>query len=83
MFNANGKKFLQSLQESTNTYIWWNWSSTFLRIFGNDNSSNEAYRKIDEFIQDQLQNRKHMINISIPQGLLKYFIFKFINIEIF
>jgi len=68
MFNANGKKFLQSLQESTNTYIWWNWSSTFLRIFGNDNSSNEAYRKIDEFIQDRLENRKDTIKITIPQG---------------
>lgn len=31
------------------------------RIFGNDNSSNEAYRKIDEFIQDRLQNWKYII----------------------
>jgi hypothetical protein len=69
MFNPEGKKFLQSLQESTNTYIWWNWSSSFLRIFGNDESSNTAYRKIDEFIQDKLFNRKYMINVPIRQGI--------------
>jgi len=80
MFNVNGKKFLQSLQESTNTYIWWNWSSTFLKIFGNDNSSNEAYKQIYEYIHDQLQNRKYIAHISIPQGLLHYFIFLFIHI---
>jgi hypothetical protein len=71
MFSPDGKKCLQTVQESTKTYIWWNWSSTFLRIFGNDNSSNEAYRKIDQFIQDRLQNRQYTSNISIPQGCLR------------
>lgn len=68
MFSPDGKKSLQTIQESTNTYIWWNWSSTFLRIYGNDDASNLAYRKIDEFIQDRLENRKDTIKIIIPQG---------------
>jgi hypothetical protein len=75
MFSPDGKKFLQTIQESTKTYIWWNWSSTFLRIYGNDTSSNEAYRKIDQFIQDRLQNRQYVSNLSIPQGLIEYIFF--------
>lgn len=71
MFSPEGKKFLRSLEESTKTYIWWNWSSNFLRIFGSDDASNEAYRKIDEFIQDKLKNKKYSIDIPIPQGLLE------------
>ena len=73
MFNANGKKFLSTIQKSTNTYIWWNWSSTFLRIFGSDNACNAAYRGIDEYIQEQLQNQKHTINVPIPQGEYRSF----------
>lgn len=68
LFSSDGKKFLSSVQESTKTYIWWNWSSTFLRIFGTDNASNTAYRQIDEFIQKRLRNRKETVNVPIPQG---------------
>jgi len=69
MFNANGKKFLQSLQERTKTYIWWNWSSTFLRIFGEDDASNQAFKEVYTFIQDTIANSKHPISIPIPQGI--------------
>jgi ATP-dependent RNA helicase DHX8/PRP22 len=71
MFSQEGKKFLQTLQESTETYIWWNWSSTFLRIFGHDNASNQVYREIDQFIQDRLQKRQYVNNLPIPQGCLR------------
>jgi hypothetical protein len=35
-----------------------------------------VYKKIDEYIQDQLKNRKCIINISIPQGLLQFLYFQ-------
>lgn len=68
IFDAKGKNFLTSLQERTKTYIWWNWSSTFLRIFGEDDASNEVYKEIDTFIQNATVNRRHPITVNIPQG---------------
>lgn len=68
IFDVKGKKILKSLQERTKTYIWWNWSSTFLRIFGEDDASNAVYREIDTFIQDAIINRKHAITVNISPG---------------
>ncbi|CAF1394380.1 unnamed protein product [Rotaria sordida] len=71
IFDAKGKNFLKNLQERTKTYIWWSWTSTFLRIFGEDDACNQAYKEIDTFIQDVLASRKHPVTIPIPQESLR------------
>ncbi len=70
LFDATGKKFLDDLQGRTGTYIWWNWKSTFLRIFGEDCACQDAYRQIDTFIQEALAHREHSVSIPIPKGQL-------------
>ncbi|CAF4504213.1 unnamed protein product [Rotaria socialis] len=68
IFSAAGKKFLINLQDRTNTYIWWNWSSAQLTIFGEENDRNNVYREIDIYIQKALPKRVYSISIRIPEG---------------
>ncbi|CAF4011532.1 unnamed protein product [Rotaria sp. Silwood2] len=71
LFDTTGQCFLQDLQSRTGTYIWWNWKSTLLRIFGEDSACQDAYRQIDAFIQTTLSQREHSISIPIPKGKLE------------
>ncbi len=70
LFDTAGQKFLHDLQNRTGTYIWWNWKSTFLRIFGEDQACQDAYKQIDTFIQETFSQREHSVSIPIPQGQL-------------
>ncbi|CAF1370563.1 unnamed protein product [Rotaria sordida] len=72
LFDAAGLYFLQDLQKRTGTYIWWNWKSTLLRIFGEDSAGQDAHRQIDTFIQTTLSQREHSISIPIPKGKLSH-----------
>ncbi|CAF0892008.1 unnamed protein product [Rotaria sp. Silwood1] len=71
LFDAAGQNFLQDLQKHTGTYIWWNWKSTLLRIFGEDTVCQDVYRQIDTFIQTTLSQREYSVSISIPKGKLE------------
>jgi hypothetical protein len=68
IFCPAGKTFLEQLQYRSGTYIWWSWSSTFLRIFGEDRACNKVYREIDEYIQHVLDRLGYSVDIPIPEG---------------
>ncbi|CAF3563464.1 unnamed protein product [Rotaria sordida] len=71
LFDAAGLYFLQDLQKRTGTYIWWNWKSTLLRIFGEDSACQDAHRQIDTFIQTTLSQSEHSISIPIPKDCIR------------
>ncbi len=59
---------MQQIQSKTGTYIWWNHSKSFLRIYGSDKASIDAKNRIDKYIRDTLRNEKHTITLDIPSG---------------
>ncbi|CAF3634772.1 unnamed protein product [Rotaria socialis] len=71
IFDVTGKTFLQKVQDRTGTYIWWDWRSTFLRIFGNDQASNKAYQEINDYIHETLDQNKYSVPIRIPEGCIR------------
>ncbi|CAF1472638.1 unnamed protein product, partial [Rotaria sordida] len=71
LFDATGQKFLHDVQTGTGTYIWWNWKSTFLSIFGEDHACQDAYRQLDTFIEETFSQREHSVSVSIPEGCIR------------
>ncbi|CAF3991955.1 unnamed protein product [Rotaria magnacalcarata] len=71
IFDVTGKKFLQKVQERTGTYIWWDWRSTFLRVFGDDQASNKAYQEINDYIHETLDQNKYSVSIHIREGCIR------------
>ncbi|CAF1320817.1 unnamed protein product, partial [Adineta ricciae] len=71
LFDTAGQRFLSDLQYRTSTYIWWNWKSTFLRIFGEDEACQEAYKQISTYVQETITQRGHSISIPIPQNCIR------------
>ncbi|CAF3878672.1 unnamed protein product [Adineta steineri] len=71
LFDTTGQKFLRDLQNRTRTYIWWNWKSTFLRIFGEDQACQDAHKQINTFIQETILQREYSITIPIPKDCIR------------
>lgn len=59
---------LQRIEKETGTYIWRNMFNSFVRIYGNDRASTQAWKRIDAYIQDALKNQKQTITLDIPPG---------------
>ncbi|CAM4970396.1 unnamed protein product [Rotaria socialis] len=71
IFDRVGTKLLQQIQNETGTYIWWNYSSSFVRIYGSDQASEEARKRIDEYIRDTLSSKNSTIILDIPSGYIR------------
>jgi hypothetical protein len=68
LFDRAGSAVLQRIQNETGSYIWWNYSNSFIRIYGDDQAAAIAKKCIDEYIQNTLTNKKHTITLDIPAG---------------
>ncbi|CAF3303029.1 unnamed protein product [Rotaria sp. Silwood2] len=66
IFDRAGTKVLGRIQNETGTYIWWNYSNSFIRIYGNDQASNIAKKCIDDYIRDIIENKNSTIILEIP-----------------
>ncbi|CAF3768452.1 unnamed protein product [Rotaria sp. Silwood1] len=71
IFDRAGTKILQEIQNETGTYIWWNYSNSFVRIYGSDQASELAKNRIDEYIRDIINNKKCTIMLDIPFGYIR------------
>ncbi|UJR32555.1 hypothetical protein I4U23_020016 [Adineta vaga] len=71
LFDTAGQKFLDDLQTRTGTYIWWNWKSTFLRIFGEEQACQNAHKQISTYVQEIVAQREHSISIPIPKNCIR------------
>ncbi len=68
LFDRLGKTVLQEIQNKTGSYIWWNYSNSFIRIYGSKQASADARNCMDKYIRDTLKNKKHTITLDIPLG---------------
>ncbi|CAF2256364.1 unnamed protein product [Rotaria magnacalcarata] len=71
IFDRVGTKLLQQILNETGTYIWWNYSSSFVRIYRSDQASEETRKRIDEYIRDTLNSRNSTIILDIPPGYIR------------
>ncbi|CAF2178173.1 unnamed protein product [Rotaria magnacalcarata] len=71
IFDRVGTKLLQQILNETGTYIWWNYSSSFVRIYRSDQASEEARKRIDEYIRDTLNSKNSTIILDIPPGYIR------------
>ncbi|CAF2857190.1 unnamed protein product, partial [Rotaria sp. Silwood2] len=71
IFDRAGTKVLQQIQNETGTYIWWNYSSSFVRIYGSDQASAIARKRIDEHIRDMLNNKNCTLALDIPPDYIR------------
>lgn len=62
---------MQSIQNETGCYIWWNQSNAFVRIYGADAALYHAKKRLDEYIRTTLKNQQHTITLEIPPQVLK------------
>ena len=69
IFASAGRQALQRIEtETTDSYIWWNKVNGFIRIYGTDQACKQAMQRIDNYIQDVLENQLCTVILPIPDG---------------
>ncbi|CAF0941443.1 unnamed protein product, partial [Didymodactylos carnosus] len=84
IFSTSGKEFLTQTQHETQTYIWWDWESAVVRIYGDEESMVRAYSKIDAYVNNELSSNKRSVFIPMPpdctiQHLKKSYAFRYLD----
>ncbi|CAF1422294.1 unnamed protein product [Rotaria sordida] len=72
IFDHDGTTALQKIQDETGTYICCCYSDSFLRIYGDNQAPDIATARIDEYIENILNNRNFTITLDIPKGYIRH-----------
>ncbi|CAF2760986.1 unnamed protein product [Rotaria sp. Silwood2] len=71
IFDRGSTTALQKIQDETGTYIWFSYSNSFVRIYGDNQAPDIAAKSLDEYIENVLNNRNFTITLDIPKGYLR------------